>query len=330
VLRELTIWRDGAARHHNLPPRAFLKDEILIDLSRNPAKSVDKLDRVRGPAAPGRARARRGDRRGDAARVVARRRNLPVQRNTELSPTERFRSDALWAAAQAMCAGSALDPAVVTSRQEMADFTRNWLQRRPVRLAPDDGWRREALGEPLRTLFNGGPAHRDDLDRRVADPGCAGLMTRTRSDEWRRLVAAGGSPRAPARAYERCTETTLHALRSQPSPAGQLRHLAKAGLQVRVQLRINAVVPVVEGGRLGLRRDLLRLLDRALAGLLDARPHAGADAGQQGDAVSGTLGGVREDDRLLVEVSLELSPEVAARPPAAGADLGDCRSPCRA
>jgi ribonuclease D len=52
VLRELTIWRDARRGEENVPPRSLLKDEILIDLSRNPAKSVEKLDRVRGLPRP--------------------------------------------------------------------------------------------------------------------------------------------------------------------------------------------------------------------------------------------------------------------------------------
>jgi len=52
ILRELTIWRDGTARAHDVPPRAFLRDEVLVDLSRNPVKDVQKLNRVRGLPRP--------------------------------------------------------------------------------------------------------------------------------------------------------------------------------------------------------------------------------------------------------------------------------------
>jgi ribonuclease D len=153
VLRELTVWRDAAAREADLPPRAFLKDEILIDLSRNPAKSVDKLERVRGLPRP-------VERDHGATIVAATQRawaapaaTLPAQRDTEQTPTERFRSDALWAAAQAICAGNQVDSAVVTSRQEMADFYRAVASGEdPSHLRVMTGWRREALGEPLLTL----------------------------------------------------------------------------------------------------------------------------------------------------------------------------------
>ena len=93
-------------------------------------------------------------------------------------------------------------------------------------------------------------------------------------------------------------------------------------LQVAVQL----VVDARSGGRRAAaascsgRSSCVCLID-ALAGLFDAVPHAGADAGEQRDAVGGAFGGVGEDDRLLVDVGLELAPEVAARAAAAGADL---------
>lgn len=155
VLRELTVWRDAAAREADLPPRAFLKDEILIDLSRNPAKGVDKLDRVRGLPRP-------VERDHGATIVAATQRawsapaaSLPAQRDTEQTPTDRFRSDALWAAAQAICAGNQVDSAVVTTRQEMSDFYRAVAAGADVsHLRVMKGWRREALGEPLLKLVN--------------------------------------------------------------------------------------------------------------------------------------------------------------------------------
>src|SRR5688572_4193340 len=65
----------------------------------------------------------------------------------------------------------------------------------------------------------------------------------------------------------------------------QRRDLLEPFLQVGVQLPVRPVVPVVQGGGLLVGGDLLRLLDRRAAGFLDAAPRAGADAGQQGDAV---------------------------------------------
>ena len=157
VLRELTVWRDGAARAENLPPRAFLKDEILTDLARSPVKTPDKFDRVRGLPRP-------VEREHGAAIIAATQRalglpagDLPEARSdSELGPTERFRSDALWAAAQALCAGQQVDPALVASRQDLGEFYRAATRGEDLSaLRCMRGWRKAVLGEPLLRLMGG-------------------------------------------------------------------------------------------------------------------------------------------------------------------------------
>jgi len=156
ILRELTIWRDAAARAADVPPRAFLRDEVMVDLSRNPVKSVEKLDRVRGLPRP--VEAEHGD---EIVRITARalalpESELPVVRDNEPTPTEKFRTDALWAVAQCLCSGQSIDVAVVTSRQDINDFYHH-LQgtngSEPHRLLT--GWRHEALGKTLTQLVEG-------------------------------------------------------------------------------------------------------------------------------------------------------------------------------
>ncbi len=156
VLRELTVWRDAVARKHDVPPRAYLKDEILLDLSRSPIKSVDRLGKVRGLPRP--------VEHEDGADIVAATMrglstpaaNLPASRTFEPSPAERFRVDALWAAAQCLCSGRSIDAALVTSRNEIGEFYRaitNGDDLEPLQLM--QGWRRAALGEPLGKLMRG-------------------------------------------------------------------------------------------------------------------------------------------------------------------------------
>jgi ribonuclease D len=161
ILRELTIWRDRVARAHDVPPRAFLRDEILIDLSRQPVKSVDKLVRVRGLPRP-------VEQANGAEIVEATLRALstppsalPANRSVEPTPTERFRADAVWAAAQALCIGKSIDPALVTSRQEIGEFHRTITRGDDVESSPlMKGWRRQALGAPLlKLLTSGGHIH---------------------------------------------------------------------------------------------------------------------------------------------------------------------------
>jgi ribonuclease D len=76
VLRELTVWRDAAAREADVPPRAFLKDEIMIDMARSPI--IDRPPRPRPrPAPPRRSGPRRGDCGSHAARHDAPRAPAP-------------------------------------------------------------------------------------------------------------------------------------------------------------------------------------------------------------------------------------------------------------
>ena len=157
VLRELTVWRDAAARAEDVPPRTFLRDEILIDMSRSPIKSLDRLERVKGLPRP--VEKEHG---GTIVEVTLRALSGPVPkypfgRDEEPTPADRFRSDALWAAAQTICAGRSVDTAVVTSRQECGEFYRTLASGGDVSgLRLMKGWRREALGQPLVDFFRGG------------------------------------------------------------------------------------------------------------------------------------------------------------------------------
>ena len=160
VLRELTVWRDAAARAEDVPPRAFLKDEIMTDLARKPVRSVDQLERVRGLPRPVEHEHGQAIVDATARAMQIPPPELPEVRETELSPTDRFRSDALWAAAQALCAGRRIDPAIVGSRQDLSEFFRalsagngNVDGNGDLRIMK--GWRGEVLGEPLLRMFKG-------------------------------------------------------------------------------------------------------------------------------------------------------------------------------
>jgi len=159
VLRELTIWRDSGARKHDVPPRTFLRDEVLIDLARSPVKKVEQLAKVRGlprpvEAADGPAIVEATARGLDLASP-----DLPAARDFEPLPAEKFRSDALCNLAQCLCAARGIDPALVGSRQDFSEFY-HLLQ---AGASSDDlqtsklfsGWRKEAVGQPLLDAVNG-------------------------------------------------------------------------------------------------------------------------------------------------------------------------------
>lgn len=154
AILDLAVWRDAAAREANLPARAYLKDEILIDLVRNRPKTTDQLGRIRGLPRP--TIDRQGGQLIDLiAAGLAKPYSGPVaERGGEPTVAQRFAADALWTAAQAVCQNASIDPAAVTSRQEIGDLHRALTGGSTV----DDlrlmtGWRREALGDTLVDLW---------------------------------------------------------------------------------------------------------------------------------------------------------------------------------
>ncbi|MGH7213788.1 MAG: ribonuclease D [Tepidisphaeraceae bacterium] len=158
ILRELTIWRDGAARAHDVPARSLVKDEVLVDLSRQPVKSVEKLDRVRGLPRPV-EHAHGAEIVEATVRALAMpTETFPQPRHIEPSPSERFGADGLWAAAQCLCIGQSVDPGLATSRQEVGELYRH-IAAKPGQPEPElrllRGWRRRVVVEPLTAMMRG-------------------------------------------------------------------------------------------------------------------------------------------------------------------------------
>jgi ribonuclease D len=161
ILRELMIWRDAAAQAADVPPRSFLRDEILIDMSRNPIKSVDRLARVKGLPRP--VEAEHGQ---TIVQLTLRAIAQPIrgegggafERAAEPTPTERFRADSVWALVQCLCHGQSIDPNLVVSRQDVGELDRLLQEGADVsshKLL--QGWRRQAVGQRvLDVVRNGG------------------------------------------------------------------------------------------------------------------------------------------------------------------------------
>jgi ribonuclease D len=156
VLRELMIWRNTAAKQENVPPRTLVKDDILLDMARCPAEQVEALDKVRGLPRPVEMQF------GEVIVAATRRAlalpesELPVVKLREPNPREKFQADSLWFAAQCLCTGNQIDPSLVTSRGEIGDFYRMYLDGQDsgsLRLMR--GWRRKVLGDPLVEMLKG-------------------------------------------------------------------------------------------------------------------------------------------------------------------------------
>jgi ribonuclease D len=156
LLKELTIWRDKAARAEDVPPRSLLKDEILIDLARSPAESAADLSRVKG--LPRQVESKYG-----AGIIEATERirslpqdQLPAIKGYEPTPSEKFAADALFYAIQCLSAGQGIDPSLIASRQEVGELHRLLIAgQAPNGLRIMHGWRREAVGNRMLELLKG-------------------------------------------------------------------------------------------------------------------------------------------------------------------------------
>jgi ribonuclease D len=156
ILRELTIWRDGAAQTENVPPRTLMRDEILVDMARWPVENVEDLNRVKGLPRP--LEAKYGSQMVEATLSAKKmpQEKWPSLATYEPGPEEKFRADSLFIAAQSLAAAQGIDPALVMSRQEIGEFYRVWAGRQvPENSRILRGWRRKAVGERLLELLHG-------------------------------------------------------------------------------------------------------------------------------------------------------------------------------
>jgi ribonuclease D len=166
ILRELTILRDAAAREHDVPPRSLLKDEVMIDLARNPVKAVESLAKVRGLPRPVERDYGRQIVEATARALTMPALDLPTTREYEPGPAEKFRTDSVVAATQALCAGMSIDPSLVASRLDITEFFRH-VEGTSKSDAPKllTGWRERAVGETLVKFLKGERQITLDWDR---------------------------------------------------------------------------------------------------------------------------------------------------------------------
>lgn len=155
VARALAIWRDDAAREADLPPRSFLRDEIMIELARRAPSTDEKLMNIQGLPRPIRVA-------HTEAILTAIRGAKPIEstgeyRKNEEQPREQFRADAIHALAQSLCFGRGIDPAIVFTRADIGDLLQRLRGREDLTgLRLMQGWRKELLGDAIVALLQSG------------------------------------------------------------------------------------------------------------------------------------------------------------------------------
>ena len=167
VIRELAGWREQAAFSLDLPPRAVLRDEVLVDLARRPPKAIEQLGRQKYMPRP------LVEQFGHEmlAAVEAGRAAPPIQpgaRAPEPTLAEKFAADSALALLQTIALGRGIDPTLLANRRDVESFARLAAQGAALgghRLM--QGWRREAAGELMKKLIaSGGKAKLQWVDGR--------------------------------------------------------------------------------------------------------------------------------------------------------------------
>lgn len=149
ILTELIRWREQAAETQDVPPRALVKDAILIDMTYNPVMNVAELDRVAGLPRP-------VEQRWGEAMVQATRTGLdrPLPEHLIDKPFDRWghrrRVDKAWEKAAERCVPRSIDPAIAVSKREVGTYLRSLELGVPREEAAGRllrGWRRELFGD---------------------------------------------------------------------------------------------------------------------------------------------------------------------------------------
>jgi ribonuclease D len=157
VLRELTAWREQLAFDHDVPPRTLLKDEPLLELATRMPRKESALGAIRDLP-----RDLLEHHAAEILEVVERGIAVPEnERPTIYIPGEdsaevKRLAEMLWVAAQVICLGQSVTPALVTSQNEVLSLARTIHRKKDVEQHPlMTGWHRECLGEKLVAFVKG-------------------------------------------------------------------------------------------------------------------------------------------------------------------------------
>lgn len=158
ILRALLELRDRVARQEDVPPRSLIKDDVLLRLARQPVAAVEQLAFAGGISRPVQQQWGKAivETIAEAASLPATVPPLPVR--VDETSVQRAAVDSLWSVVSSFCLGRGIDPAIVSSRQEVAAYYRAATAGESViegRLT--QGWRNELLG-PLLDDFLAGRA----------------------------------------------------------------------------------------------------------------------------------------------------------------------------
>jgi ribonuclease D len=157
VLREVTAFREQLAWENDAPPRTLMKDELLLDIANKMPRKTAGLGTIRD-LSPDFA-ANYGQ---DLVEVVEKGLAVPEDQRPAIHiPAEdpavvKRLAETLWVAAQVICLGQSVTPALVTSQNEVLSLARLVHRKKdPGKHPLLSGWHRQCLGEKLIAFISG-------------------------------------------------------------------------------------------------------------------------------------------------------------------------------
>jgi ribonuclease D len=151
VLRQLVIWRDEQARHHDLPPRTLLPDAVLIQLSRAPVSDVEGLRQVSGMPRP--LISEHGDElvKAIAQGLKAAPADMPQQMRVKETAAEKEAIASLWQTMENVAKEKQIDIAMISSKAELSETCRLLARGTlPMQSRLFSGWRSKVAGPVIR------------------------------------------------------------------------------------------------------------------------------------------------------------------------------------
>lgn len=151
VLQALAGWREERAQQSDRPRRWILKDEILLDMSKQMPQSLEKLQRIRG--LDDGVIKRHGE---QLLRLIADARELPREQwpaakiGKRLPPEQEPLVDIMMALLRERCQRQQISPGAVAGRRDIEQML---LGEKEIALLK--GWRAAIAGEALQQLLDG-------------------------------------------------------------------------------------------------------------------------------------------------------------------------------
>jgi ribonuclease D len=150
VLREVAAWRERYAARHNIPRKWVVSDEVMLELSKRPPQTPEKLLRTRGTESLSRNEVdgllgalKKGKLCPPAEYPVIKHRAKPSLETESVI-------DLMYAMVRLVSERSGVAPALIATRDDLYDF----ITDRPASKL-SRGWRKTLMGDQLDLLLGG-------------------------------------------------------------------------------------------------------------------------------------------------------------------------------